>query len=183
MNGDEAALHALMERYGDEMTRTAYLLTRDRQAAEEATMDAFVQAFGRIRQLKHPDKLRSWLLRIVANRCRMRMRAWSWRRVFPFADVDRLSVATATDPENLLLAEWRSERLSDAILRLDYKYREPIVLYYFNEMSVSEIAEQTSEKENTIKSRLARARAKLKEWLEEEEDGDESGENAGAGAY
>ncbi|MFC5404940.1 sigma-70 family RNA polymerase sigma factor [Cohnella soli] len=175
-------MRTLMERYGDELTRTAYLLTRDRQAAEEATMDAFVQAFGRIRQLKHPDKLKNWLLRIVVNRCRMKMRTWNWRRVFPFADVDRLSGATATDPENLLLEEWRNERLSEAILRLDYKYREPIVLHYFNEMTVSEIAEQTFEKENTIKSRLARARAKLKSLLEEE-DGNESGENAGANAY
>lgn len=180
MDKDENALQALMERYGNELTRTAYLLTKDRQTAEEAVMDAFIQAYRSIRQLKDPDKLRSWLLRIVVNRCRMKMRTWSWRRIFPSAEVERMIEDTEADPEELFLADWRNAKLNDAIRRLDYKYREAITLYYFNEWSVAEIAEQTSENTNTIKARLARGREKLRKMWEEEGDGDATRDQWGA---
>ncbi|MFC6550311.1 sigma-70 family RNA polymerase sigma factor [Cohnella cellulosilytica] len=173
---DEAALRELMAAYGDEMLRTAYLLLKDRQTAEEAVMDAFVQAYAKIEQLKQPDKLRSWLLRIVANRCRMRMRTWSWRSLLPFERVESLAEETEPGPEELLLAEWRAERLSEAVHKLDYKYREVIALYYFNELSVAEIAEQLSSNENTVKARLSRGRAKLRTLLEK-------GDEDGAGVY
>ena len=173
---DESALRELMAEYGDELMRTAYLLVKDRQTAEEAVMDAFVQAYAKIGQLKQPDKLRSWLLRIVANRCRMRMRTWSWRSLFPFERIESLAEGAEPGPEELLLAQWRGERLSEAIHALDYKYREVIALYYFNELSVAEIAEQLGGNENTVKARLFRARAKLKSLLEE-------GDGDGAGVY
>jgi len=173
---DESALRELMMAYGDELLRTAYLLVKDRQAAEEAVMDAFVQAYAKIDQLKQPDKLRSWLLRIVANRCRMRMRTWNWRSLFPFDRVESLAEEAEPGPEELLLAQWRAERLSEAIHELDYKYREVIALYYFNELSVLEIAEQLGNNENTVKARLSRGRARLRTLLEK-------GDEDGAGIY
>lgn len=159
-----------MALYGDELLRTAYLLMKDRQAAEEAVMDTFIQAFGKIDQLKEPDKLRSWLLRIAANRCRMRMRTWNWRNILPFAKIEHSTQEMEHGADELLLVEWRNERLSDAIRRLDYPYREAITLYYYADMSVTEIAKQTRSKENTVKARLARGRAKLRTMLEEGEN-------------
>ncbi|WP_310735516.1 sigma-70 family RNA polymerase sigma factor [Cohnella herbarum] len=175
---DELALQALMAQYGDELQRTAFLLVKDRQAAEEAVMDTFIQAYRKIHQLKEPDKLRGWLLRIVVNRCRMKMRTWSWRNLFPSASIERMIEETEPGPENLLLAEWRNQRLSEAIHRLDYRYREVITLYYYNELSVLEIAEHVKSNENTVKARLARGRMRLRQMLEEEGDGDEDGAGA-----
>ncbi|WP_369803569.1 sigma-70 family RNA polymerase sigma factor [Cohnella sp. OV330] len=175
---DEAALRALMERYGDELMRTAYLLVKDKQAAEEAVMDTFIQAYRKIDQLQDPDRLKSWLLRIAVNRCRMKMRAWSWSRIFPLPHVEQMIIEEEPGPEALLMDAWRNEKLSEALLKLDYKYRETIVLFYYNGFSVAEIAEQTSSNENTVKARLARGRAKLKDMLEEQEDGNETGAGA-----
>ncbi|WP_254639531.1 sigma-70 family RNA polymerase sigma factor [Cohnella sp. GbtcB17] len=175
---DEAALRALMERYGDELMRTAFLLVKDKQAAEEAVMDTFIQAYRKIGQLQDPDRLKSWLLRIAVNRCRMKMRTWSWSRIFPLSQVETLVAEEEPGPEALLMDAWRNEMLSEALLKLDYKYREAIVLFYYNGLSVAEIAEQTSGNENTVKARLARGRAKLKLMLEEQEDGNETGAGA-----
>lgn len=166
-----------MALYSEELLRTAYLLVKDRHAAEEAVMDSFLQAYNKIHQLKEPDKLRSWLLRIVVNRCRMRMRTWSFRRLLPFARIELEE--TEHSPEDWLITEWRKERLSAAIHRLDYIYREVITLHYYNELNVAEIAEHIKSNENTIKARLSRGRMKLKRLLEEEGDGNE----AGAGVY
>ncbi|QMV45084.1 sigma-70 family RNA polymerase sigma factor [Cohnella cholangitidis] len=174
---DETALRELMAQYSEELLRTAYLLVKDKQTAEEAVMDSFLQAYNKILQLKEPDKLRGWLLRIVVNRCRMRMRTWSWSRLLPFAQVEPKELEPS--PEDLLLMEWRNERLSAAIHKLDYIYREVIALYYYNGLSVLEIAEHIGSNENTVKARLSRGRSKLKRMLEEEGDGDEAGHGAG----
>jgi RNA polymerase sigma-70 factor (ECF subfamily) len=175
---DELALQALMSQFGDELQRTAYLLVKDRQAAEEAVMDTFIQAYNKIHQLKEPDKLRGWLLRIVVNRCRMKMRTWNWRNLLPAAYVERMVEETEPGPENRLLTEWRNKSLSAAIHRLEYRYREAITLHYYNELSVQEIAEHVKSNENTVKARLARGRKKLRQMLEEEGDGDEGGAGA-----
>lgn len=168
---DESALRELMDIYGDELMRTAYLLVKDRQTAEEAVMDTFIQAYAKIAQLREPDKLGGWLLCIVVNRCRMRMRLWSWRsrrfsaQLEPEAPDDSMENA----PEEQLLLQWRSGRLREAVHCLDYKQREAIVCYYYNGMSINEIAQLLELNPNTVKARLARGRTQLKNMLAEEE--------------
>lgn len=178
---DESALRELMAQYGDELTRTACLLLKDRQEAEEAVADAFVQAYRKIHQLQERNKLKGWLLRIVANRCRMRMRTRSWRSLLPFDRIERFAEEAGPGSDELLIEAWRNERLSDAVRRLDDRCREAIVLYYYGELSVAEIAEQTKSNENTVKARLARGRAKLRKLLEAK--GEEEADEPGAGVY
>lgn len=176
---EESALIELMNQYGDYLIRTAYLLLKDHQSAEEAVQDTFVTAFEKIMQLDNPTKLKSWLTSIVINCCRNRMRRWSWKHVLlPFEnDLSKEVVFTATPEEELLKIVW-NENLSNAIHQLDYKYREVITLYYFSEMKIREIAVYTNEKETTVKTRLKRARVKLKEILLKGEEFLETSERA-----
>ena len=168
---DETALQALMEQYGDYLMRTAYLLLKDRQAAEEAVQDTFIQAFRKIHQLKEPGKIKGWLLQITVNHCRMKQRLWSWKRLLPFPRMElMLDASDELGPEELLLLQWRNKRLSEAIHSLEYHYREVITLYYYNEWSIAEIAGSLQLNENTIKARLARGRMQLKHRLEAEEN-------------
>ncbi|MNE86448.1 ECF RNA polymerase sigma factor SigW [compost metagenome] len=67
------------------------------------------------------------------------------------------------------MTQWHNGRLTDAVRRLDYTYREAIVLFYFHEMSIREIAGQLHTSESTIKSRLFRGRAALRKMWEQEE--------------
>ncbi|GGO03905.1 RNA polymerase subunit sigma [Saccharibacillus kuerlensis] len=169
---EENALRELMEQYGDLLLRTACLLVRDRQTAEEVVQDAFVQAYNKIDQLDDPSKLRPWLIRIAVNGCRMRQRTWSWRHIFPGGGAGELpldadSFSTGADED--FITQWKKEHLAAAVRSLDYRYRESIVLYYFDELNVREIAELLETNENTIKSRLSRGRTLLKKTIEEEE--------------
>ncbi|MDO3411973.1 sigma-70 family RNA polymerase sigma factor [Saccharibacillus sp. CPCC 101409] len=171
-NKEEAALRELMDEYGDLLLRTACLLVRDRQTAEEAVQDAFVQAYTKIDQLREREKLKSWLLTITVNRCRMRQRSWSWRNIFPGGGADELPEAgrnAAAGADEILLKDWEAGSLTQAVRGLDYLYRESIVLYYFHELTTREIAEQLNANESTIKSRLSRGRSLLKNILEKEE--------------
>ncbi|WP_337588956.1 sigma-70 family RNA polymerase sigma factor [Gorillibacterium massiliense] len=164
----------MMAQYGDYLLRTAYLLLKDRQSAEEAVQDAFVAAYRHIDQLNDAAKLKSWLTAITVNRCRMRMRTWSWRHLIPFDVLSRsVSEGSEEEPEEIVLRKIAGKRLSDAIHKLDYPYREAIALYYFNEWSVQEIADHLHMNPNTVKARLARGRQRLRRIYEEEGKGDE----------
>ncbi|MBS3682096.1 sigma-70 family RNA polymerase sigma factor [Ornithinibacillus massiliensis] len=175
----ESALIELMNQYGDYLVRTAYLLLKDHQTAEEAVQDTFVIAYEKIRQLEDPAKLKSWLTAIVMNCCRTRMRRWSWKNIILAFESDEIHEdETTLSPEEELMEWIWNANLSEAIHELDYKYREVITLFYFNEMKISEIAEYTKEKENTIKSRLKRARLKLKDILVKGEEFLEENESA-----
>ncbi|QYR21901.1 sigma-70 family RNA polymerase sigma factor [Paenibacillus sp. sptzw28] len=167
-----------MHQYGDYLMRMAFLLLKDRQAAEEAVQDTFIQAFNKIGQLQDPVKLKGWLIQIAINRCRMKQRTWSWKHLFPFARMEQVEVGREPGPEEIILTEWRNERLGDAVHSLDYKYREVITLFYYNEMSVKEIAGYLQCNENTVKARLARGRLQLKRIIEGGE-GYEDGSRAG----
>ncbi|MBD2843862.1 sigma-70 family RNA polymerase sigma factor [Paenibacillus sp. IB182496] len=160
-----------MDRYGDRLLRTAALLLGDRQAAEEAVQDTFVQAYRKIGQLQHPARLAGWLGAIVVSRCRMRRRAWSWNRLLPMPQVepDSGGAGAPPGPEALLLRAERSAELLEAIGRLGYRYREVVTLYYYQELGVEEIAHQLRTRPGTVKSRLARARTQLRHVLEREE--------------
>lgn len=166
---DEVVLQLLMQQYGDYLMRTAFLLLKDRHEAEEAVQDSFIQAYYNIRQLREEQKLKSWLTRIVVNRCRMKQRTWTWRRLLPFARMGEfMEEEHMPGPEEQVLMQWRNERLSVAVHKLSYIYREVITLYYFNEMNVREIAGHLQMSDNTVKARLSRGRHLLKELLGEE---------------
>jgi RNA polymerase sigma factor (sigma-70 family) len=164
VNKEEAALVELMSQNGDYLLRTAIMLVKDQQVAEEAVQDTFITAYEKITQLSDPQKLKSWLTSILVNRCRSQMRKTSWKQAFlPFDFIQHYKGDDLfPGPEDSLLHVSDNQNLTKAIHELDYKYREVIILFYFNDMKISEISIHLKAKENTIKSRLARGRSMLK---------------------
>ncbi|REK69610.1 RNA polymerase sigma factor [Paenibacillus paeoniae] len=171
-SGDETALAWLMERYGSDVLRTAALLLKDRYWAEDVSQETFLTAFRKAYQYRGDGTLRGWLLRIAINLCRSKMRLASWRRLFlrESVDVDQGLDGNAAWPDSLEpgSASWMNRMtLREEIGRMPLIYREVIVLYYFHEMSTAEIAAVLEESEGTVKSKLHRARKRLKLQLEE----------------
>ena len=165
--GDEEAMAHLMDTYGGVLMRTAVLLVKDKQLAEEVVQDTFVTAYRKIHQLESDDKLKGWLVTITVNGCRSRMRSWSWRNLFP-AKEEAVFDGLEEDvmlPEEQLLTAIEDQRVHEAVQSLPYTYREPIALFYFHEMSLQELADTLDLKVNTIKTRLSRGKALLKETL------------------
>lgn len=164
---DERALVEVMNKYGDYLFRTAFLLVKDHQRAEEAVQDTFITAFEKIDQLHDPEKLKSWLTTITLNCCRSQLRKWSIKHIFPSFDLLEWTKEddTVQSPEETILQLAWNKNISEAIQQLDYKYREVITLYYFNELKIAEIATHIQAKENTVKSRLKRGRSLLKDLL------------------
>ena len=169
---DLEALGELYRRHGDAMRTLARSMLRNRDAADDVVADSLVRIREAAPGFRGPRGLKTWALRIVANRCRDALR----RRRFDGGSPDELDplahAGLAIDPG----AEWDEaldrpallEALERAIAELPFEQREAVVLKERLGLSVAETAESMGISEGAVKSRLFRARAtllaKLREW-------------------
>lgn len=157
----EIELERLMTCYGDEIKRLCFLYTKDMALAEDAAQETFIKAWRSYNQFRGDCSEKTWLTHIAVNTCRDLLRTAWFRRM------DRHRV-----PEEYMLPQEASapdlpdSTLSQAISALSRPYREVILLYYYQGFNAAEIAEILGANVSTIKSRLQRAREKLKLKLE-----------------
>lgn len=156
--GDRAAFARLIERHQRAVYAVAYSATRDRALADDVTQDAFVTAWRRLAELRDPDRLPAWLCGIarnVARDARKRVRDEVHEDVDVAADV-------ATPYEAITDAE--CERIVAAALdEVPEVYREPLVLFYYEERSLDDVAKYLGLSPATTHKRLSRGRKHLAE--------------------
>jgi RNA polymerase sigma factor (sigma-70 family) len=149
--------------------RTAWVITRSDADAEEATQDAFVKAHRALPRFRDGAPFRPWLLAIVANEARNRVRSAGRRAglVLRVAE-ERRPDAAGPSPEAALLDSERREQLLAAIERLPEAAREAIACRYLLQLSEEETAAALDCPRGTVKSRVSRALERLREELGEE---------------
>lgn len=143
-------------------------MTRNPADAEDACQEAFSKAYRALDQFHAGGAFRPWLLRIVTNEARNRIRSIRRHEGLRLRAVSAIHTGPA-DPADTMLAEDSRQRLLDAVELLPEDDREVIAYRFFLELPVSETAEALSIAEGTVKSRLARAVARLSEHVVEEE--------------
>ena len=146
----------LAQRYMDTIFRIAYSYLRSQADADDVTQDVLIQLYKTETAFESDDHLKHWLIRVTVNRCKNIFRS-PWRKVENIADY-----------ENSLTFEAPEHReLFDAVMALDKRYRLPVLLYYYEGYSQKEVAGLLSLPEETVRTRLFRARGKLKATLTE----------------
>ena len=146
----------LAQRYMDTIFRIAYSYLRSQADADDVTQDVLIQLYKTDTAFESDDHLKHWLIRVTVNRCKNIFRS-PWRKVEDIADY-----------ENSLTFEAPEHReLFDAVMALDKRYRLPVLLYYYEGYSQKEVAGLLSLPEETVRTRLFRARGKLKATLTE----------------
>lgn len=157
-------LHYLMNTYGTAILRMCFMYLRDASMAEDAMQDTFIKAYKHMDDaiLHTPDAEKPWLMRIAINTCKDYKRS-AWIR-----HVDR-----RVDPACLPLSEaFTSDAdlsLFQAIEGLPRKLKECVLLYYYQDMTVHDIASTLGISESTVYSRLKRAQNKIRIDLVERE--------------
>ncbi len=141
----ERAFGRLVDRELAAAYRTASLLLRDPAEAEDATQDALERAWQRWDQLRDPDRAGAWFGRILVNTCRDRMRA---PRRSPVRWIGEPAAPDATAD----LAE--RDAMGQALADMNPDQRIALVLRYFLDLPVEEIAQRTGAPAGTVKSRL-----------------------------
>ncbi len=149
----------LVQEHQSALLRTCYLYLKDQTLAEDAVQDTFLKAYRSLHLFRGESSERSWLMKIAVNTCRDIRRSgwfkWHDRRV------------TAEDlPEACTPFEEEEESLVLAVMRLSIKWREVILLHYYQGMTTVEIADSLCISQSSVSGRLKRAREKLKSMLE-----------------
>jgi RNA polymerase sigma-70 factor, ECF subfamily len=172
--GDSAAFEELVSRYEDKIFRLTNNITHNREDAEDAMQDAFLKAYSHLNGFQGDSRFYTWLVRIAANEALMRLRK---RRPNQVSIDEPLERDGETELVPRQIEDWRpspEERYGDAEMRkilaeviekLEPDYRIVLVLRDLEELSTQETAETLGLTQTAVKSRLLRARLKLRDKL------------------
>jgi RNA polymerase sigma factor (sigma-70 family) len=169
-SGDTDAFVELSKRHADRVFQVTYRVTRNRQDAEDAVQDAFLNAFAHMKNFEGRSSFSTWLTRIAINSALMILRKKRICDEIPIDGGDGRAGNFATweprspmdDPENHYVRRERHKILRKAIHQLPPVYREVIELRQANEPSLREIAQSLGITVTAVKSRLSRARSALR---------------------
>lgn len=156
----QQAMQKLVEEHYASLYRYAYRLAGAAMEAEDITQETYCKAQDHFSQLRDPNKARSWLFRILRNIYLHRVRAAKQAPVVSLDGINELA-EPASDP----LPDIDQEKLQLALQELAEGFRTPVILFYFEDFSYRDIAEQMDLPIGTVMSRLARAKAHLRSRL------------------
>ena len=171
--GQYEAFNLLYEKYKNLVIRTAYLITGNKSDSEDVAQETFVKVYLHITELKNNAGFKPWMMQILVRTAYRTGRKRS--REVPDEEIEHLSESQSVlSPLGQMIKREEAETISRAVADLPVKQRTVVVLYYYNELSVSEIAKMLDCREGTVKSRLHTARKYLKGKLDGRIDRKES---------
>ena len=164
---DPASFEALMRRYNPRLFRVARAILKDEGAAEDALQEAYIQAYRQLETFRGDADMGTWLTRIVINQSLMGLRKRKREKegvVVPFPDVP------AESPSDLTLRSEIRRLIERRVDELPVAFRTVFVMREIEEMTAQETAEALGIPEATVRTRLFRARALLRNSLERDMD-------------
>lgn len=152
-------LDRLVEQYQVAVLRTCYLYLHDRSQAEDAVQETFLKVYRNLGSFRGECSEKNWIMKIAMRVC-YDMNRSGWARFF------NRRVTPEMLPEASVPFEERDDALASAMMRLPVRLREVILLYYYQGLTVNEIAEVLGITQPSVSNRLKRGRDKLKTALE-----------------
>lgn len=156
----------ILDVYGDRLTKLSYNYTKDWNLAEDIVQDVFVTCYKEYENIDKIHSFKGWIFRITINKCKDVLKSSIFKRVIMNSNLLTLTKSLELSPEMSIMKSSEEGFLSTCVLGLPMKYREVIMLYYYEELSIDEISEILKLNRNTIKTRLNRARIKLRTLME-----------------
>ena len=160
LDGSEEAFEILFDKYYSEGLRVAYLIVGNKCDSEYVVQDTFINCHTKLKSLKNPDRFRYWFFRILTRNaykyCGKRKREQPLEQVY-----DNQMAADDKSAFQILAEQETANEIRAAIEKLNPKQKTAVVLYYYRDFSVAEIAEIMHCTQGTVKSRLFNARKNL----------------------
>lgn len=160
--GDPEAFEQLYYLYSQSSIRTAFLMTKNLHTSEDIVQETFVKCYQKLKELKKPEMFKYWFYKMLIRNC--------WR----YAKKEKEQVLVENIPEkgagialdDIVGTIEMTKEIYRALSMLSQEHRAVIVLYYYNNMSIKEIAKTLGCFEGTVKSRLYHGRNQLKKEIE-----------------
>jgi len=165
LSGNRDAFARIVERYQSLVCALTYSARGNLQASEDLAQVTFITAWCELRKLKEPNKLKSWLCGIARN---VTNNSFRQDKHIPTANAEVLDDAADISTDKTTPSDHAISKEEEAILwrslgELPPVYREPLVLFYRQHQSVTEVADALDLSEDAVKQRLSRGRAMLTE--------------------
>ncbi len=151
-------MERIVREYGDTLLRTCFIYLKDVHLAQDAVQDTFLKIYRNYDKFNANSSEKTWIMRIAINVCKDYLRSAWHRRVNVQEVLAEIPTSSETHEDDTLLLE---------IMRLKPHYREVILLFYYHDMKISDIAKVVGAPESTVSVRLKRAREQLKKRLED----------------
>lgn len=148
----------MIDKYGNSILRMCFLYLKDKHLAEDAIQDTFIKVYNNYPKFKGKSNEKTWIIRIAINVCKNYLRKSWWKHI---------DISTALDSIPVYEDSYKDDTLLIEVMKLSPKYKEVIILFYYQEMKIREIAEALQIPESTVSIRLRRARDILKSNLED----------------
>lgn len=162
----EEWLEEIMDEYGECLTKFAYNYLKDWDMAQDVVQDVFIICFKHYEKTIEINSFKAWIYRITINKCKDIIKSSVIKKLIYNIDLFNVLKAKELSPEVNIVRKNEEEYLANCVLSLPVKYREVIILYYYEHFSIGDISKILKLKKNTIKTRLNRARIKLKSEME-----------------
>lgn len=167
LNGDPQAYTFLVNKYKDMVFTLAVRMLRNNEEAEEVAQDAFVKAYAKLNKFKGDSKFSTWLYKVVYNTSLDKLKKLKKDAlVVPIENVTERSLHTIDNALEQMQNKERTVAIQQCIALLSADERALLTLFYFDEMSLKEIAEVTATSVNNLKVKLFRSRKKLAAIIE-----------------
>jgi RNA polymerase sigma-70 factor (ECF subfamily) len=166
--GDERAVEELIRLYKSSVFRLALSILDDPAEAEDIAQESLVAALSALKSYQDQGTFKTWLLTITLNKSRTRLRSLHAheRLRMILKNLFQVQSQKPTTPEDSIVLNEKKEILWSALNNLKEKYRLPLLLRYYHNLSTTEIAYILNLNEGTVFSRLHTGRAKLRAALE-----------------
>jgi RNA polymerase sigma-70 factor, ECF subfamily len=158
-------IETLMRKYGNDVLRTAYMYVKDNHLAEDIFQDVFIKVNQKLSTFQGSSSIKTWIIRITINTSKDYLKsAWN-QRVTPFTEYQE---NTLSGEDDFAAVDQQEENrlIRQMVMKLPDKYKDVLLCVYFHDMTISEAAKILQIAEGTAKSRLSRAKEKLKLCLE-----------------
>lgn len=171
LNGDASAFAVLVDRYKDLVYTLALRMMKHREEAEEAAQDTFIKVYKSLNKFKGDSKFSTWIYRVAYNTCLDRLKK-NKRQQYTVAinEYTEHQVKTLDNALDQIEAKEREQAIQDCLALLPSEDSFLLTLYYFEELSLDEIAKIVGLKPNNVKVKLFRSRKKLATILKEKLD-------------
>lgn len=158
-NNRDQIIIDLVNQYQGTLLRMCYVYLRDQELAKDAVQETFLKAYRGLSTFRSESSVKTWLIQIAINTCKSMKRSAWWRYI------DR-RVTPEDIPQTVMMTEEDDMDVMCDIIQLPSNLKEVIMLYYWQEMNVTEIAQALGVSQSTVSRRLKHARNRLHDMLD-----------------
>lgn len=160
---DGSELRLLMDQYGDDVWKYAYILTKDREQAKDIAQEVFIKAHYNFHTFRGQSSIKTWLLTITRNLSLNYLTSSYFKKILLFGNVKTRQ--SSPSAESAFMGKQSAAEVWGIIMNLSKKLREVLVLDLEHDLTVQETAHLLNLPEGTVKSRLHRARKEVENQL------------------